>query len=249
MMNPTYHMEGIIKDKDDMQDFEGPLTLPLQLLSKNKIEIEDVKISQILQQYMEYLEEMKSMDLEVASEFIQMASHLIYIKTKTLLTGDEEIPEMELLISSMEELKRREAYTQIKSVTGVLLDMSRMGQGLTVKPPEYIAPDKEYRYSHDVSELLEAFLGIFDRETDIPEHEGREFTMPSRIVYSVTDKAEEIIAKLGKASGVGISALFQESRSRSEVVATFIAILELCKTGYICFGPDGDDLLLNSTGG
>ena len=75
MENPTFHLEGIVKDKNELQDFSGPLSLILMLLSKNKIEIRDIKISEILDQYLEYLAEMERMDLEIASEFVQMASH------------------------------------------------------------------------------------------------------------------------------------------------------------------------------
>ena len=77
MENPTFYLEGIVKDKNELQDFNGPLSLILMLLSKNKIEIRDIKISEILDQYLEYLAEMERMDLEIASEFVQMASHLL----------------------------------------------------------------------------------------------------------------------------------------------------------------------------
>ena len=76
MDNPNFFLEGIVREKDEMQNFEGPLSLILQLLSKNKIEIRDISISDILDQYLEYLDEMQSMDLEIASEFVQMASYL-----------------------------------------------------------------------------------------------------------------------------------------------------------------------------
>ena len=98
MDNPSFHLEGVVREKDEMQDFEGPLSLILMLLSKNKIEIRDIKISEILDQYLEYLAEMESMDLEIASEFIQMASHLLYINTKTLLTSEEEVSECLLIL-------------------------------------------------------------------------------------------------------------------------------------------------------
>ena len=88
MENPTFHLEGIIKSKNEMEDFEGPLSLILMLLAKNKIEIRDIRISDILDQYLDYISKMQEMDLEVASEFVQMASHLVYIKTRSLLTGE-----------------------------------------------------------------------------------------------------------------------------------------------------------------
>ena len=77
MENPTFRLEGVVKTREELEDFEGPLTLILLLLSKNKIEIRDIKISDLLDQYMAYLDEMKAMDLEVASEFVSMASHLV----------------------------------------------------------------------------------------------------------------------------------------------------------------------------
>ena len=99
-----------------MEDFEGPLTLILMLLSKNKIEIQDVSISSILEQYLAYLDEMKAMDLEIASEFVQMASHLLYIKTRTLLTSEEEVSELEVLMESLEQLKAKDNLAAIREV-------------------------------------------------------------------------------------------------------------------------------------
>ena len=92
--DPTFFLEGVVKDKSDMVDFEGPLSLILQLLSKNKIEIRDIPISEILDQYLAYLNEMERLDLEIASEFVQMASYLLYIKTRMLLTEEKEITEL-----------------------------------------------------------------------------------------------------------------------------------------------------------
>ena len=88
MALPQYRLEGIVRTKTElMEDFEGPLDVILELLSKNKIEIQDVSITAILEQYLSYLEEMKRLDMEIASEFITMASHLMLIKTKMLLSA------------------------------------------------------------------------------------------------------------------------------------------------------------------
>ena len=90
MTEPQYRLEGIVHTKtEQMEDFEGPLDVIFLLLSKNKIEIEDVSISAILEQYLAYLDEMKRLDMEIASEFITMASHLMLIKTKMLLSAAE----------------------------------------------------------------------------------------------------------------------------------------------------------------
>ena len=128
MENPSFFLEGVVKEKNELQDFEGPLSLILMLLSKNKIEIRDIKISEILDQYLEYLAQMQSMDLEIASEFVQMASHLLYIKTKTLLTSDdEEVSELEVLMASLEQLKCKDVYNAVRQVTPELKQASELG--------------------------------------------------------------------------------------------------------------------------
>ena len=92
MGEPQYRLEGIVRTKSElMEDFEGPLNVIFLLLSKNKIEIQDVSITAILEQYLAYLEEMKRLDIELASEFITMASHLMLIKTKMLLSTAEAV--------------------------------------------------------------------------------------------------------------------------------------------------------------
>lgn len=246
MENPTFKMEGVIKSKEDMEDFEGPLTLLLHLLSKNKVEIQDIRISDILEQYLQYLDDMKSMDLDVASEFVQMASHLVYIKTKMLLHEEEEIPELEMLKMSMEEMKNRDIYKQVKAICDTFAQMSRSGSGYIEKPQEYMKGKTKYRYSHEVSDLLNALFFVFESGDSLLNQEGREFIMPTRISYSVSDKADEILDKLKNRGNVSVSSLFFQSKSRSEIVATLIAILELCKIGSIlCTDDEGDDYIIS----
>ena len=113
MENPVFKLEKVVRSKsEEMQDFEGPLDLILFLLSKNKMEIQDISIALICDQYMTWLEQRQRMDLEVASEFVSMASHLVYIKTRMLLSiEDEEAQnEMDALIQSLEERRRSESY-------------------------------------------------------------------------------------------------------------------------------------------
>ena len=120
MDGPVYKLEGVVKAKDETLDFEGPLELILQLLSKDKIEIRDVSVSLILEQYLAYLDVMAKLDLDIATEFIAMASHLTYIKTKMLLSGGEEVSELEQLISSLEDLQRGDIYLQIRAAAEAL---------------------------------------------------------------------------------------------------------------------------------
>ena len=136
MENPSFYLEGVVREKNELQDFEGPLSLILMLLSKNKIEIRDIKISEILDQYLEYLDQMQKLDLEIASEFVQMASHLLYIKTKTLLTQEEEVSELEVLIASLEQLKSRDTLSAVKQVIPQLKEASELGLLYFSKLPE-----------------------------------------------------------------------------------------------------------------
>ena len=113
MENPVFKLEKVVRGREaEMQDFEGPLDLILFLLGKNKMEIQDISISLICDQYLAWLEQRQKMDLEVASEFVTMASHLVYIKTRMLLSieDQEAQSEMEALIQSLEERRRSENY-------------------------------------------------------------------------------------------------------------------------------------------
>ena len=253
---PTYRLEGVIRSKEEMEDFEGPLTLILMLLSKNKIEIRDLRISEILEQYLAYLDEMKAMDLEIASEFVQMAAHLLYIKTKMLLTSDEEeVDELELLIASLEQLKARDAYSAVKEVTPQLLKASEYGALYHTKRPEPLPGRREYDYRHEGWELLKAISDVSMRvrtaadEAEEEEERRRRRIIPKRIVYNVRDKSREIIRRLSALGKISLRDFYRESRSRSEVVATFISILELCSKGHTALNRDGDDIVVSFIGG
>ena len=125
MNEPVYHLEGVVHARaESLEDFDGPLDVIFLLLSKNKIEIQDVSISSILEQYLAYLDEMKRMDVEIASEFTAMASHLMLIKTKMLLSAAEQAEaesELDLLRQSLVERKRKEAMEQIRQAVAVLV--------------------------------------------------------------------------------------------------------------------------------
>ena len=106
MGEPQYRLEGIVRTRNEgMEDFEGPLDVIFLLLSKNKIEIQDVSITAILEQYLAYLDEMKRMDMEIASEFITMASHLMLIKTKMLLSAAEQAEADDLRTKDLERME------------------------------------------------------------------------------------------------------------------------------------------------
>ena len=249
MDNPNFFLEGIVRDKNEMQDFEGPLSLILQLLSKNKIEIRDISISDILDQYLAWLQEAQSMDLEIASEFVQMASQLLYIKTRTLLASDEEeVSELELLMSSLEQLKARDVFASVQQVVPELKKAAEQGILYFAKLPEPLPKlGKEYEYRHEPVDLLKAMYRIYARggKAAPPDMTAK---VPRRIVYSVRDKSLQILNRL-RAGSADLGQLYRECSSRSEIVATFVSVLELCSIGSVHIEREGESYTLSFVGG
>ena len=245
---PVFKLEGVIKTKNEISDFEGPLTLILQLLSKNKIEIRDISISLILDQYLDYLDSMTELNLDIASDFVAMASHLTYIKTKMLLSGDEEISEIEQLISSLEELQRGDVYLQIKEIAQTLSAMYTRGGGMVAGPPEYL-PQEEYSYVHVSDDLIGAILSLISRENIlVGSLNPNEASYPQRVVYSIPEKIAELLERLRSAGTVPILELFYESGSKTELIATLVAVLELCRVGSVILIGDEDSIMVTYAG-
>ena len=249
MNDPNFYLEGVVREKNETQDFEGPLSLILLLLSKNKIEIRDIVISDILEQYLAYLDEMQSMDLEIASEFVQMAAQLLYIKTRTLLSGDEEVSELELLKSSLEQLQARDVFSAVQQIVPALRKASEFGMLYGVKPPEPLPADSRlYAYRHEPVDLLRAMARIYARGMVKPVLPDMRDSVPPRIVYSVRDKSMQILHRLRKGK-TDLSSLYRECGSRSEIVATFVSVLELCSLGSVRIEREDGQYSLRFIGG
>lgn len=248
---PIYHLEGVVKAKEeDLEDFEGPLDLILHLLSKNKMEIKDIQISLILEQYLAWMDKRKELDLEVASEFITMASYLLYIKTRMLLSihDEEALSEMEQLIASLEAHQRNENYLKIKEVVPLLNGRYQYGQDYLTKVPEMMQPDRTYRYVHDSEDLRRAMAAVLSRmEHKMPPPMEAFHGIVGREPYPVTDKAGEIVRRLLEFGVTRFRALFKGNRSRSEVVATFLAVLELCKARKVRLAGTEEDCTVTYT--
>lgn len=233
MNSPIFKLQHVIYDRaeEEMRDFEGPLDVILYLLSKNKIEIQDISISLILNQYLEWLHRRQQMDLEVASEFITMASHLMYIKTRMLLSiEDEEAQsEMDALIQSLEERRRNESYLKIQAAVEKLSPSSEFGRNIETRPPEPVEHGKIFDYDQEPADLILAMANIQSRaEQFLPPPATAFQEIVRREPYSVETKAREIMARLKEHGITRFNLLFRGNRSRSEIVATFIVVLELC---------------------
>ena len=254
MDNPIFKLEKVVQAKgsEPMEDFEGPLDLILFLLSKNKIEIQDIPIALILDQYQAYLEQRKQMDLEVASEFVAMAAHLMYIKTRMLLNlEDEEAQsEMDALIKSLEARQRGDVSVRVKALSARLAPMGEFGRDILTRPPEVMERGKIYEYDQQPGDLIIAMHEVSDRR-------GQQDAQPDlkpfdeivrREPYSVETKAREIFRRLKQSGITRFLLLFRGSRSRSEIVATFMAVLELCRSRIIRLAAGVSDCTVECDG-
>ncbi len=235
MEEPRYHLEGVVRTRSEsMEDFNGPLDVIFLLLSKNKIVIQNVSITAILEQYLAYLDRRKQMDMEIASEFITMASHLMLIKTKLLLSASEQAEaesEMELLRKSLEERQRRSAMEQLQLAVRFLEEKNELGRCLFTKNPEPRQRERSYQYQHEPLDLLRALAEVAERnQRRLPPPAGSFQGIVGKEPFPVTIKAKEIIKRLMRHGALRLRQLFRDNRSRSEIVATFLAVLELCQT-------------------
>ena len=243
MGQPQYRLEGIVRTRSEtLEDFEGPLDVIFLLLSKNKIEIQDVSITAILEQYLAYLEEMKRLDMEIASEFITMASHLMLIKTKMLLSAAEAAEaesELDLLRQSLVERRRKEAMEQIRTAVSWLEPRNEIGRCLFVKEPEPLRREKNYRYQHSLADLLRALDAITERNArQLPPPAMNFMGIVGKEPYPIGRKTGEVLRQLVLRGVERLKNLFRGNKSRSEVVATFLAILDLCKNNAVTLEDD-----------
>ncbi|MBQ1950227.1 MAG: segregation/condensation protein A [Clostridia bacterium] len=220
-----------------LPDFEGPLDLLLFLVQKNKLNIYDIPISQVLEQYLAAIEQMKEYNMDVASEFLEMAARLVHIKSVMLLPRYEE---------ETEELKRE--------LTGQLIEyqlcqqmarrlaMDYVGGDLFVRQPQEIEPDLTYRRTHRPEEMLDAFLAAAGRgRRRLPPPVQAFRGIVSRKIVSVSSRIAYVLRRLYSRKKVSYTSFFEKAESKSEMVATFLALLELIKTKRIRVDGEGRD--------
>lgn len=229
MEKPVYKLEV----------FDGPLELLLHLISKNKVSIYDIPIALILEQYMQYIDHMKSMDLEISSEFIEMAANLMYIKSRMLLPKaepDEADPRQELAL-------RLEEYKRYKQVIDKLRDSSKGTQGRYVRKASEIELDKKHTRKYEIKALSDAYRQVLKRDrakSVVPINSFKGIV--GRQIASVSVKIISVLRMLKKGTVQSFSSLFSKARSRSDIVATFLAVLELSKSKRIQIDDSGKNV-------
>ncbi|MBQ4317241.1 MAG: segregation/condensation protein A [Clostridia bacterium] len=223
-----------------IEQYEGPLDLLLALISKHKIDIFDIPISEICDQYIAYLDAMRKMDMEVTSEFVVMAADLMLIKSKMLLprTEESEDPRTQLVDALLEHQRAKAAAEFLK--------MQSAGHYDTFTKPASEPEKSDYSRGHAVDLLTEAFARIADRialrKTD---GEPELFKRIEERYYSVEEKSSAILSYLDQKRNCRFDDLFMRVHSRSEAVAVFMALLELVRDGLIDVERNGEDIELS----
>ena len=214
-----------------IEEFEGPLDLLLSLIKKNKVNIEDIPIVLIFDQYMEYIDEAQRLDLDLASEFILMASELMLIKSKMLLPRNEETEEDPRKQLADALIK----YQQAKAAALVLSPMYVAYSGRMVKDTDEISVDKTFVTDQDVEQLCLAARRIMDYNAIAERAKSKEpFTpMISKPIVPVEIKIIGILDHLEKKKKASLESLLMDSVSLPDMIAIFIGVLELIKTRKI----------------
>lgn len=217
--------------------FEGPMDLLLFLISKHKLNINDIEIAVLLEQYLLYIEDLSETDFETAGEFLEMAAKLIYIKTVSLLPKPEEAEELK------KELEGKLIEYSLCKACAQRLGKSYIGGNSFVREPMEIEVDKTYNVIHTPDVLLNAYLAISNKAKRAAPLKPSVFEpIVSHRIVSVTSKIIFILKNLYTVGTCPMDKLYDGVTDKSERVATFLAVLELTKSGRIKISDDNSEL-------
>lgn len=216
-----------------LETFEGPLDLLLQLIAKNKLNIYDIPLVELIDQYLAQIELFKEEQMDIASEFLEMAARLIYIKTVSLLPKHEETERLkqELTGELLEYRVCREMAQKLGAMTG--------GFDCFVKKPSEFDFDKSYELKHSSETVYLSYIAAIGRGKRRLPPSTEPFTkIVAKKIVSVSTRIVFVMRKLFRSGPKKLSSLYDTAKSRSELVATFLAVLELCKANRVTV--DGD---------
>lgn len=223
-----------------LEVFEGPLDLLLYLIRKDEIDVYDVSIERITRQYLEYLETFRMLDLEIAGEFVVMAANLIYIKSRNLLPvhqqppdeeAEEEDPRWDLIRQLIE-------YKKFKDAAFQLHQRELLQEGLIVRvpeKPEFANPGALLKSEVGIFDLITAFQNVL-KKIELKREDLREIFEEN---FTVSDKIDLIMRAVPAKKSVAFFDLFATAASRTEIVVTFLALLELIRMKQVRVFQDG----------
>ena len=218
--------------------FEGPLDVLLHLISKHKLNINDIPITILVEQYLDYIGRLSEHNMEIAGEFLEMAAQLIYIKTVSLLPQHEEAEKMK------QELQGRLIeYSQCKLAAQMLRERYT-GGAVTVRKPMIIEFDSTYNVIHSPDALFKALSNI-TKISEEPIKQEQFNTIVRKKIVSVTSKIIYVLKRLYTSGICRMDELFCGITDRSERVAVFLAVLELTHSGRILLNDDNSEVTFN----
>ncbi len=223
--------------------FEGPMDLLLHLISKHKLNINDIPIFELVEQYIEYVRQMEEADMEIASDFLEMAARLVYIKSVSLLPVHEEADKLKTELTG--ELLE---YRDCKLMAGKISETAN-GFDYFYRSTMQIESDKKYERQHQSNELISHYLSAVGKgRRKLPPPVEAFTAIVTKKIVSVSSRITGIFRKLRIGTKNKLGDFFTDARSRSELVATFLAVLELIKANKISVDGEGDDSTVNQIG-
>ena len=218
--------------KVKLEIFEGPLDLLLYLIKRDEIDIYDISIERITKQYLEYLQAFKELKIDIAGEFVVMAANLIYIKSRSLLPLDQQPPEEDAEEDDprWDLIRQLIEYKKFKEAAVQLHDRELEQERLFVRDGGTAPVSDAPRPLHEVGifQLIHAFQEVIKR-VEAREDLGEIFAER----FSVSDKIDKILQRVGNGGSVRFSELFSQMASRIEIVVTFLALLELIRLNQV----------------
>lgn len=223
-----------------LEQFEGPLDLLLHLITKHKLNIYDIEISKLLEQYLLFIEDIAEQDFDYAGEFLEMAAKLIYIKTASMLPRPEEAEQIK------KELQGALIEYSICKTAAKLLFERFIGGDISSRNPMNIEVDNIYKCTHSPQVLYQAYIGISSKNIriniDKSNIQEKFNTIVNQRFVSVTTKVVFILRKLYAKKIIMMDEIYNCVTNRSERVATFLAVLELTKSGRIRINDDNTEI-------
>lgn len=230
-------MEAI---KYKIEVFEGPLDLLLYLISKHKLNINDIPIVELVGQYVDYVRSMQAADMEIASEFLEMAARLVYIKTVSLLPVYEQAEQLKQELTG--ELIE---YKQCKAVARQLSQHAD-GVDYFCREPMRMPKDNTYTRLHEGVELFKAYISAVGKAKRLLPPPVEAFSgIVTKTIVSVSTRISYIYRSLRTKSKRKLNDFFDSAQTRSEMVATFLAMLELIKAKKIVVNGESDELTVD----
>lgn len=227
-------MENVLSYK--LESFEGPLDLLLQLIARNKLNIYDIQLTVLIDQYLAQMEVFRQQELDISSEFLEMAARLIYMKTVSLLPKHDEITKLkeELTGELLEYQVCRQMAEKLSYMTG--------GFNLFVRKPEELEFDKTYALEHSPDTVYLAYLAAVGRgQRRLPPPVTPFTKIVAKKMVAVSTRIVFVMRKLIKGGKSSLSSLYKTASSRSELIATFLAVLELCKANRVEISGDTEN--------